>query len=778
MHTKKICIDMKKYLSIIAIMLITMGLQAKPVSVEVAKALASKYVSANMPNVRSTEVNLVYTLCDEAMTPYLYVMNYENGFVVMSADDIAKPVLAYSIGDLFDVNNIPEGMEYYLNFYKRQIASAVEKNIPQDEETANEWRELGTNGLPMPRDAKVVTPLLSTTWDQDSYYNYYCPSTSIGPGGKAYAGCVACAMAQIMKYWNYPAQGTGSHSYVVNMEGSELNGTSLSANFGTATYDWNNMPNSLNWNSSTTQRNAIALLMYHCGVSVDMGYSGSGSGAQSAKVPNSMRNYFSYSNLSKLVYRESYSKTDFENILIECLDNGFPIHYSGHDNSSGHAFVCDGYDATRKFHFNWGWSGNGNNSYFAIDALNPTVFYQNYDFNTGQLAITNIMPDYVAASLPQKPNPFTFSQADPTSLNGTLSWTNPTKSWDNSTLTSLSKVVLMRNGNVIKTYTSVQPGQEMTYNDHVSALGVYEYSIYAESQYGKGYVASLRALYGPSCEWRFMCSSNSTQGWPGGGLTVYNSSNAIVTEFTLSSSGLSSEYIAIPEGNVSIKWTQPNVTVSSVTILIQNEAGQTVASYSNQSSTAIPQVVYSGNNECKACVEPNDLDAEVMQQSSQWGVKLTWDRGGDSNPAKYFIYRSSDGNEYAKIDEVAGSINTYFDPVVGDYYYKVTAKYSNCESDFATSVSGANYVHVTITGVAEKDNLVKVYPNPANDKLYLKGVGISSIALYNIVGQVVYSSQNSDAEQTIELGEMPSGVYMLKISTSEGDVVKRVSVVR
>lgn len=778
MRTRKYMFNMKKYLSVIAIMLITIGLQAKPVSIEEARALASKYVSANMSNVRSTEVNLVYTLSGEGNSPYLYVMNYENGFVVMSADDIAKPVLAYSIGDLFDVNDIPEGMEYYLNFYKRQIEAAVEQGIQQDEETANEWRDLRVNGLPMSRDAKVVTPLLSTTWDQDNPYNYYCPSTSSGPGGKAYAGCVATAMSQIMKYWNHPAQGMGSHSYVVNMEGSELNGTQMSADFSTATYDWNNMPNSLGWSSSATQRNAVALLMYHCGISVDMGYSGSGSGTQSAKVPNALRTYFSYSNQSRLLNRDSYSKTEFEDLLIECLDNGFPIHYSGHDDSSGHAFVCDGYDSSRKFHFNWGWSGNGNNSYFAIDALNPTIFYTSYNFNLGQQAIINIMPDYIGASLPLAPDPFNFNQTDPTSLSGTLTWTNPTKSWDNTTLTSLTKVVLMRNGNVIKTYTSVQPGQEMSFVDNVSALGVYDYTVYAESQYGKGNVAHLKALYGPSCEWRFMCSSNSTQGWPGGGLTVYNSSNVVVSEMTLSSSGLHSEYVTMPEGNISIKWTQPSVTVSNVTILIQNEAGQTLATYTNQSSTSIPQVVYSGNNECKACAEPIELEAEVMQQSNQWGVKLTWEKGGESNPAKYYVYRSGNGNDYDKIAEVTGSVKTYFDPVEGDYYYKVTAKYSNCESDYGSTVDGADFVHVTIAGVSEKDDSVMIYPNPANNKLHLKGAGINAVALYNIVGQAVYNSQNRATEQTIDLGGMPSGVYMLKVSTNDGDVVRRVSVVR
>lgn len=753
-------------------------LRAESVSPERAMTLGQKFVLANFTSLSDASVTLVYTLADEEGMPCLYVMNHEKGFVIIAADDVAKPVLAYSDEGQFDVNNIPDGLAYYLDFYKRQIKTVVEQKVPQDAETAQEWRDLAVNGLPQNRDAKVVSPMLTTTWDQDNPYNYYCPSSSGGPGGRAYAGCVATAMSQVMKYWNWPVQGTGSHSYVINMDGSELNGTQMSADFSTATYDWTNMPNSLGWNSSNVQRNAVALLMYHCGISVDMGYSASGSGTQSAKVPNALRTYFSYSSLSQIVSRSQYTRTEFEDILIENLDCGFPTYYSGNSASSGgHAFVVDGYDATRKFHFNWGWSSSGD-GYFAIDALNPTVWYQSYDFNDYQTAIIRIMPDYVSQSLPKAPDPFTVEPEAPTSLNGVVSWTNPTKSWDNSTLTSLSKVVLMRNGNVIKTYTSVQPGQEMTYNDNVPSFGVYEYTIYAESQYGKGYEASVRALYGPSCEWCFMCSSNSIQGWPDGGITIYNASNDIVAEYTLTSSGLKSVYFAIPEGDVTVRWTQTSVTVSNVTILIKNEAGQTIATYTNMSSDNIPAVVYSGNNQCAACVNPIALDAEVTQQSSNWGVSLTWENGGESNPSKYFIYRSTDGTSYTKIGEVSGSTNTYFDPVEGEYYYKVTAKYSSCESDYAVTDGGENFVHVTVTGIEEQEQPVMLYPNPASERIYVKGNHIKDVTVFNIVGQAVYHSDNEGNSLSIDLSEIPSGVYLVKVKTSTDEVVRRVSVVR
>ena len=148
---------------------------------------------------------------------------------------------------------------------------------------ASEWEMLESNIMPAEKNVTSVEPMIQTQWNQDCYYNALAPVAYGGPCDRCYAGCVACAMSQVMKYWDYPSKGQGSHSYHHSEYGD------LSADFGSTTYDWNNMPNSI-WSDN----DAIATLMYHCGVSVDMNFSPSGSGAQSRDVETAMRMYFGY----------------------------------------------------------------------------------------------------------------------------------------------------------------------------------------------------------------------------------------------------------------------------------------------------------------------------------------------------------------------------------------------------------------------------------------------------------------------------------------------------
>ena len=135
-----------------------------------------------------------------------------------------------------------------------------------------------------------MTPLCSTTWNQDCYYNQLCPTATGGPCNKVYAGCVATAMAQIMKFWNWPAQGTSSHSYTHPTYGAQT------ANFDSTTYDWTHMPIYLTSGSTNTQKTAVATLIYHCAVSVDMDFDPNGSGAYSQNIPAALINYFSQTN--------------------------------------------------------------------------------------------------------------------------------------------------------------------------------------------------------------------------------------------------------------------------------------------------------------------------------------------------------------------------------------------------------------------------------------------------------------------------------------------------
>ncbi len=262
-------------------------------------------------------------------------------------------------------------MAKWLEGYKNEIRFIITNNILQTTEIANDWSSLinGINyGGSLGKKAGV-TPLCQTTWDQSPYYNALCPYDN-SASERTVTGCVATAMAQVMKFWNFPATGTGYHSYNHDTYGT------LSANFGSSTYNWTSMPNNVSSNNS-----AVATLMYHCGVSVDMNYgvgSTGGSGAyvisNASPVTNcteyALKNYFGYKSTLQGVEKDNYTQTQWVNLMKTELDAGRPVIYAGFGSGGGHCFVNDGYDINSFFHFNWGWSGSYN-GFFVITALNP-----------------------------------------------------------------------------------------------------------------------------------------------------------------------------------------------------------------------------------------------------------------------------------------------------------------------------------------------------------------------------------------------------------------------
>ena len=342
---------------------------AERVTSETAQKVATTFLNNN--GAKTTQLT---DLSKEAGFPNLYIFTAEQGFVVMSADDCVQPILGYSLTDGFVTKDMPENLRWWLQGYNDQIQEAIDKGLPAEETAVAEWQSL-KNGLAFKGTSSVVVgPMLTTLWDQTYPYNYYCPACSSGgSGGHTYTGCVATAMAQVMKYWNYPTTGNGSHSYTHSTYGVQ------SANFGATTYDWAHMPNSLTSSSSQTNINAVATLMYHCGVAVEMNYGPSGSGAASSFVDDAWINYFRFSTSTTYLSRDAYTDAQWIAFLKSELDDGRPLYYSGSNISSGHAFVCDGYRTDDYFHFNWGWSGydgsygstHGNNGYWAIGALSP-----------------------------------------------------------------------------------------------------------------------------------------------------------------------------------------------------------------------------------------------------------------------------------------------------------------------------------------------------------------------------------------------------------------------
>ena len=363
-----------------------LGSTAHPVDQETARAVATKFMKA-------PGLHLAATYQTDKGIPAFYIFNDTEGFVIVSADDCETPIIGYSREHPLDPNDIPIQMEEYLQGFVSRIQYGMENHFVADEATARQWALVKATGrLKKDKTAKAVAPLITTRWHQGCLYNSLCPEMDHVPCGHAEVGCVAVAMAQIMHYWNFPQVGNGSNAYYA------ITGELLSADFGNTQYQWDLMPDVLSDTSSTAEVDAVATLLYHCGIAVHMLYTDHGSGAHSSDVPAVLKRHFFYSNE---MHRETMgNEPDLWLLkLKDCLDRERPVLYSG-QGSSGHAFVCDGYDENDLLHFNWGWGGNGD-GYYSIGSLNPL----GHDYNSSNGAIFDIVPGSIPVSVTATANP-------------------------------------------------------------------------------------------------------------------------------------------------------------------------------------------------------------------------------------------------------------------------------------------------------------------------------------------------------------------------------------
>ena len=363
---------MKRFLFSLALMALLPAMAfAEHVEPTRAQKVAKTFLSNN--DVRSVQLSDV---TPAAGFTNLYIFNANPGFVVMAADDRVQPVLGYSLEGQFVTEGMPDNVRWWMQGYEDGIQWTVDNDISATPETARQWQDLerGVKGL---RAEVVVGPLAQTLWDQSYPYNLLCPSNSV-------TGCVATAMAQILKCWQ-PATGVGSHSYPWN---SQI----VSADFGSTTYDWENMLNSYG-SSNAEQRLAVATLMYHCGVSTEMKYTQSASGTNNKRASVAYQIFFD----CDAVY---HKKAEYENqddwtaMLKEDLDQQRPVQYGGDGTPGGHSFVCDGYDTDGKFHFNFGWGGSSDGFYTVLGN----------GFPNNQDAVFHIAPRTSGASAPSELN--------------------------------------------------------------------------------------------------------------------------------------------------------------------------------------------------------------------------------------------------------------------------------------------------------------------------------------------------------------------------------------
>ena len=426
---------MKKIFFGLAALMLSMTVLAERVSQEDAALVANNFM--NVGNTvsgvqKAPAKKMVLKKAATASENQYYV--YENangeGWVIVAADDAVTPILAYSKTGTFRIDNQPVNVRTWFAKYDKFIKKVEADGVKASEEAQTQWKNL-RKGLPDdPAGNVVVDMLVKTQWDQDDPYWMYTPGTG---SKKAYTGCVATAMAQVMNYWQWPEKGTGSRTYQpIQLEYDDegyvtgsyiLYEGNLTANFGETKYDWANMKNKYTNSATTAQKQAVATLMYHCGVATDMMYGTNaegGSGTYTVNygdwdwaddegecAQNALVMFFGYKKSTitgymrdgneqgGVKYYDKWTDAAWTAMIKEELDKKHPIMYGGAGDEGGHSFICDGYDSKDYFHFNWGWSGS-NDGWYKLDNLVPGsggAGGGSYSFSEDQDVLIGIVPD-------------------------------------------------------------------------------------------------------------------------------------------------------------------------------------------------------------------------------------------------------------------------------------------------------------------------------------------------------------------------------------------------
>ena len=772
---------MKKLSLLFGFMAVMAMVYAGPVDQQKAQQLGTRFMSTTAAAQRSADVqlNLVSVAFDRSGVDY-YAFNVRgnNGFVIVAGDDCVKPILAYSTSGSFNPQDVAEGFAYMLNNYREEIHYVREHNIPATPDIIAEWRSVMTTGnLRQGRTARaVVGPLCQTIWNQNFPYNSQCPEDPEGNGGHVYAGCVATAMGQVMKFWNYPEQGTGSYTY--NPEGYDPQ----TANFGETEYHFELMPNSLDSLSTEEDYFYIAQFLHHCGISVDMQYSGHGSGAYSQDVITAVQNYFGYTTgeyetLSFWGFN-FYTNEQWAQMLKDGgLDEHIPLYYSGSDDNGagGHAFVCDGYDENDYFHYNWGWSGR-DDAWCPIGALNTTK----YAFNDANAFIGHIVPSN-SSYYQRADTVIDFTVMENEDRGGVLlTWTNPSVNLQGNPLASIDSISIRRNNQPLVTLTGEAVGAAGSFEDGGLEPGLYEYSICVSNTAGISRMVYRTILVGEKCPVTFVLQDEGGDGWKGAAISVTDENGHRIAVIGMDDGSEQTVTLPLLKQNLNFIWnhgwyhtSEEYDTDDECSFTIKDAEGNELYT----SGELADGVFMTYNNNCEfgalTCYPVRNLQGEYQwHNAEEFGALITWDKPIVTANLDHFKLVRSPGA--FKGDEVIIEIpfdgsasfeyfDNTFDIAPEATYYSVNSVYvrgeEECESDYLD-------VLIYITSAEENaEEIVKIYPNPSKGAVIVEGVG--HLTVMNTLGQTV-KEIDLDGPTTMEL---PKGVFFVRINGTTKKVV-------
>ena len=545
---------MKKSLfTLFVLFVMSMSLMAEGVDVNKAKKIGVKFLNANT-KLKVSDLDLAYTSVNEKGNTCFYVFtNKGKGFVIVSADDRMKPILGYSSENNFNSNNINPALNSFFQNYIAVVDYVVDSKMERSTEAKRDWESVENTGkVAVNRVDGGVVPLVKTTWNQSDIYNSMCPEDPAGFGGHVKSGCVANAMAQIMNYWQWPQIGEGSYSY-------QSDYGILNANFGATEYKYEMMPEFLDYTSPQEEVDAVALLQYHAGISVDMMYGPTGSGAYSYNVPIAMKYCFRYNSdlyPTYLDYVDGYISV-WENMLRESIDRGEPVYYSSFGPDGGHAFVCSGYDENNLFHFNWGWQGF-DNGYYAIDN-----FYLTYhDFPYGHEAIFNMKPKSQYYNQPKAVDNVKYETDDEAFVN-TISFDVPVTNLNEASLSSIDSVVVLRNNTIIYTHYNPTPGETLTFDDQLEKNGLNYYKIYSVANGLKSHAVIDTVMTGPAYDLKFNLYDSDNDGWLSPSISILDSRGVVVKRLGLVNGDFETITVSVPDNDtLTFFWNYVNAAYS------------------------------------------------------------------------------------------------------------------------------------------------------------------------------------------------------------------------
>lgn len=315
---------------------------ARQISPEEAAAIASDFFQTSVSHTSMRPADMrIAGKSQKAEDYYVFNASENKGFVIVAGDDRSARILGYSDKGNFDSLNLPPQLKEMLDSYSANL------------ETILAGRGVHESWVHTPATAPKSVLLKTAEWGQDYPYNTECPTF----GDKnSPTGCVATAMAIMMKYNNWPSR-----------------------------YDWDSMP----MTKPDKPVPSLSKLMSDAGKAVYMSYGPEESGAMMPWVGNKLYSDFGYSPECQFIYSRQFKADQWTGMIKSSLDKGEPVIYSG-SGSGSHAFILDGYNGT-DYHVNWGWNGECN-GYFALDALKPSDVS---DFSCDTGMVLNIIPDKI-----------------------------------------------------------------------------------------------------------------------------------------------------------------------------------------------------------------------------------------------------------------------------------------------------------------------------------------------------------------------------------------------